>query len=380
VRRLRVLYSLSRGGVPVLVMASLVPAFDACSNDDLPDAPPGSRGDASATDGAGGSDGTDARVGSGGLGGIIIQPPPPFDVGTVDRNCADGAPSDSGYPFPPATRPMARCCSTFVDLPPEGTPALIEAICIDVGDSATTSGWGARVTLSGSPRFSTAGTIEIAPALANRVVGRPTVALLEADPPAWGDIVLTGVRDRAFGGFEFDVSWPKVPPFRDGVRITMEVTFVVRCNEEGGPPSDGPETTRTVKALTNLVLCGSSVNASSWLPSGEICNVCAIIAEMAPTPIVPARHEDPLPLGEALRLNVKTIARVGRSFVLLAEHDGGSSGHTYAWKASAGELVRVADDIVTWTPPEGAMLELVQVAVESARAAGVASLRWDRAA
>jgi len=361
-------------------MASLVPAFDACSDDNLPPEGPG-RVDASATGGAGGSNGDSSR-GGGGTGGTIppIMPPPPLDVGTSDRVCDASSLPDSGYPFPPSTRPMPRCCYTYVDLPPEGTPALIDAICIDVGDSVTTSGWAARVTLSGSPRFNTAGRIEIASALAGRVVGRPTIALIDASHPEWGRIALTPVRESAPGVFEFEASWPTPQSTIEGVRITLEVTFVVRCNEEGGPPDDGPETTRTVKALTNLLLCGSTIGTASWIPSGDICNVCAIIAEMAPTPIVPGRHEDPLPLGEALRLHVKTIARIGRSFILLAEHDGGATGHTYAWMASAGELLHVAEDIVVWTPPDDSMLELVQVAVESERAVGVASLRWDRAA
>src|SRR5687768_6664919 len=105
VRRLRVFYSLSRSGVPVLVMASLVPAFDACSNDNLPDPGPAQRADASATGGTGGRADTDSSSGTGGTIPPIMPPPRPTppDV-TSDRIC-DGAVPDAGYPFPPQTRP-----------------------------------------------------------------------------------------------------------------------------------------------------------------------------------------------------------------------------------------------------------------------------------
>jgi hypothetical protein len=383
-RRLRVLYTLSRGGVPVLVMASLVPAFDGCAADDAPD--PGTRVDASVTDAAGESDARDS-------GDISVEPSEPFDgrlppgrdvtikdIVGEERGCNPGMPPDPRYPYPPPVRTPRPCCDFYVDLPPEGTPALIDSICLDIGDAASASGWAARAAIGENTANGWIGSVAIAPALASRVVGLPTVTLLDVSLPQLANGQISNVRAGANGGFNFNALFPNLTSWGEGVRITLEVTFVVRCNEEGGPPNDGPETTRTVQSLSNLVFCAPNLSSPMWVSSGDICNVCAIIAEMAPTPIVPGRHEDPLPLGEALRLNVKTIARVGRSLVLLADHDGGSGAHEYAWKASAGELTRVADDIVVWTPPDDAMLELVQVAVESPSAAAVASLRWDRAA
>jgi hypothetical protein len=274
--------SLCRGGVPVLVFATVLAAFDGCSNDNLPG--PAANADARTTGGAGGNDrgdAADANDASAGAGGSI----PPIigepDARVVDVACFDaGAIPDPQYPFPLPPRRLEPCCYTYVDLPPEGTPARIDAICSDVADDATTSGWAARATLSGSVRYSTAGDIEIAPALADHVVGLPTVAIVDTSHPEWAHGVLTTVRTKAFGGFEFDASWPDVaPPFPSGSAITLELTFVVRCNVEGGAPDAGSPTTRTVKALTHLMLC-----APYWIHSGEPCIRCGgpPVGDLAP--------------------------------------------------------------------------------------------------
>ena len=262
------------GGVPVIVMASLATVFNACSNDNLPAPDAGRRSDVRSMGGAAGSDGSDANDASVGTDSAIPPISTEPDARVIDVTCVEaGTSPDPRYEWA-NPRALPPCCGFFIDLPREGTPALLDAICLDGGDGAIASGWGARVTLSGAPRYSTAGTIEVARGLAGHVVGLPTVTLIEASPPEWGEIVITPVRTKSFGGFEFDVSWPNGHTFRGGAHLTLEVTFVVRCSEEAGPPDGAPETTRTVKALTHLDRCGSPIEALVWVSSGDSCKLC----------------------------------------------------------------------------------------------------------
>jgi hypothetical protein len=106
--------------------------------------------------------------------------------------------------------------------------------------------------------------------------------------------------------------------------------------------------------------------------SGDECTICGVIAEMAPSPIVPDRAPDELALGRVIRLGVVVVARIGAALVLLAEHDAGA-GVAYTWVASAGDVRAIAPDIVLWTPPAEPGPHFVQVAVESEDAAAVAS-------
>ena len=377
-RRMKLLYSLSRNGLPVLVSAALVPVGEACSSRDPPPnaAGAGGAGGSGATGGGGAR--VDASAGSGGGGGVIVTTGGSGGTGGTGGRCVEaGGPPDPRYEFQTPPRPLRPCCEFYIDLPPEGTPAMIDTVCVDSGGPVD-SGWAARVTLFGGVTPPLDGRIAIGRAFADRVVGLPSIRVVEASSAILKDMIFDNVQALPQGGFSFNFAWRTPPAPRDEGRITLEVSFSVQCEGEAGTDAGS---LRTVQALTNVIRCVTGSNfGSAWVSSGDICNVCAIIAEMAPTPIVPGHHEDPLPLGEALRLQVKTIARIGRTLVLLAEHDGGSSGHAYAWKASAGELNPISDDVVAWTPPEESMLELVQVAVESERAAGVASLRWDRAA
>ena len=263
-----------RAGVPVIVLASLATAFSACSNDNLPAPDAGVRSDVRATGGAGGGDGTDANDASAGTGGAVPPISTEPDARVVDVTCLEaGTSPDPRYEWA-NPREIKPCCGFFIDLPPEGTPALLEAMCLVGGDGAITSGWAARATLLGAPRYSTAGTIEIARGLAAHVVGVPTVTLVDALPSEWGEILLTSVRAKSFGGFEFDASWPNGHTFRGSARLTLEVTFVVRCSAEGGPPDGAPQTTRTVKALTHLDRCGSPIEGTAWTSSGDACNLC----------------------------------------------------------------------------------------------------------
>ena len=95
-------------------------------------------------------------------------------------------------------------------------------------------------------------------------------------------------------------------------RMTMRVTLEAVC--DGG--------SRQVHAVTDVHLCLVE-NQPAWASSGQSCCVCRIIAEMAPSPIVPDKHADELPLAQALRLRIVELARVSNTIVLLAENDGG---------------------------------------------------------
>jgi len=205
--------------------------------------------------------------GGGSIPAIITE----RDAIVVDVPCFDaGVTPDPRYPFPPPFQRLTPCCYTYVDLPAEGTPALLEAICGDVADGATTSGWAARATLSGSTRYSMEGVLQIAPGLTDHVVGLPTLALVDTSDAEWAAGLLTSVRTKAFGGFEFDASWPDAPPLRHDVRITLEMTFDLRCNAEGGALDSDAPATRTVKALTHMTACGMG-----FVASGGACIGCA---------------------------------------------------------------------------------------------------------
>ena len=100
----------------------------------------------------------------------------------------------------------------------------------------------------------------------------------------------------------------------------------------------------------------------------------------APSPIVPDKHADELPLAQALRLRIVELARVSNTIVLLAENDGGE-GLEYEWLPSAGRIERLDDDVIAWTLEEGTPDPFIQAAVYGKNAAAVASFAFnDRAA
>src|SRR5262249_40666891 len=150
---------------------------------------------------------------------------------------------------------------------------------------------------------------------------------------------------RAATGYSFKARWAALlsPTLAAGtVRITVRTTLEVSCV---------PDTiTRLVHAVTDLYLCGGDFG-TEWASSGDRCVVCRIIAEMAPSPIVPDKTADELPLARALRLRIVELARVSNTVVLLAENDGGD-GLDYEWQASGGRIERLAPDVVAWTLEE----------------------------
>jgi hypothetical protein len=155
-------------------------------------------------------------------------------------------------------------------------------------------------------------------------------------------------------------------------RVTVRTTFDVACAPDGGAA-------KQVHAATDIHLCTDDTGGPAWVSSGDACVVCRIIAEMAPSPIVPDKAADGLPLARALRLRVVELARVANRVVLFAENDGGE-GLDYEWHPSAGEVERLAPDVIVWTVAEGMAAPLMQVAVVGESAAAVATWAWNAAA
>jgi hypothetical protein len=271
-----------------------------------------------------------------------------------------GASADAGGPEP---GPRGECRFT-VELPPEGVPAQPGQICAATM-MPVDSNRAAHVQLqaaNGSPG-SVEGTIAIASSLLGMVVGTPKVEVIDATDPALLDFEVSDVLPNP-SGFGFLGRWPGPVTFRaeDMTRITVRVTFEAAC----------PDAPQVVHAVTDVHLCDLDGLPVQWVSSGSVCSVCRIIAEMAPSPIVPDAASDELPLSRVLRLRVVELARVSGTVVLLAENDGGSDVE-YEWSASAGTIERLAPDVIALSAVEGVTTPFVQVAVFAADAAAVAS-------
>ncbi len=263
-----------------------------------------------------------------------------------------------------------------VELPPEGVPATPGQICSATVEPVE-SGRAARVTLQKLPGSiqSAQGFIEIEPALEPRVVGVPVVEVIDATVPALLGISVTNVT-KVNGGFSFDASW--VDPIPENV-TTFDVSAVVRMTVRISLELSCSATeTRIVHAATDVHLCIGEGDVE-WVSSGDTCIVCRVIAEMAPSPIVPDKSVDALPLARALRLRIVELARVSNTVVLLAENDGGD-GLEYEWHCSDGRVERLAPDIVAWTLEEGMPAPMIQAAVIGPSTAAVASFAWNDAA
>lgn len=361
-RVLRLVLGLDAHGVRRLVLASIVPAAAACGDS-------GSmRMDARAPDAS------DAASAEGGTGTIDAATNSPFPPRRDAGHDADHDPRvDPDYPFgvPPPEPVGSGCVETaFAELPPEGVPATVEQLCARPGQDVVESGWAARVTLVFDAFDRATGRVDLAPELIGHVVGIPELTATGGDLPsvAFADIAADG------DGFSFTASWQEFidtnVPF---VEIVVRVLFQVDCDVG---PNTGPA--RDVESRHSLYLCNDG-GAFHWISAGENCRACAIIAEMAPSPIVPMPRASELPLGGVMRLAIRVMTRVGGDLVLLAEHDRGANAE-YAWSATAGHIEQVDGDVVIWRVPRGAPgPHMIQVAAETADAAGVASLRWEGA-
>jgi hypothetical protein len=357
-RRLRILVEWSRGKLPVLVASAVVPVAS-CSDDDeqskttsqagqgglTSDASPDTGGGAA---GSGGSSGSMAGIG--GVGGVI--------------NPAGGT-GGTG---------IGACSYTYtVDLPPPGIAAQPGQICA-ISTEPVASNRAARITLAkaGTDITVAQGHIAVEPMLAAQVVGLPAVSVATASHPALANLQVSDVAAEP-GGFTFRGTWPRPFDFNTnrGARMVLKVTFDIACDADA-------RDLKTVDALTEVHLCvdGSDLE---WVSSGDDCTICRIIAEMAPSPIVPEKGPDGLPLGQAIRLRLVELARIGDTVVLLAENDGGGELE-YKWLAGSGELQKIAPDVVAWTVPNEAGPHHVQAAVFSKFGAAVASYSPELAA
>lgn len=351
-RTLKILLSTSKGALPALVLATLLPSGASCSRSTLRE-----QGQAAASGGAGGEGGAGPSSSSSGIGG---EGGNPFTTSSSSS-------SSSGGDF--CQQPGEVLQTFVVDVPLEGVPANPGAICAVVA-SPVQANKAAHVTLAKtSPALNMAvGFVAIDPSLAGTIIGLPTIAVIDAIEPDLLGMQVSNVQP-APGGFTFDAEWPL--PFvtepHEWTQMTVKTTMEVECGPNMGD-------TRIVESITFIHLCDEETDFA-WVSSGDVCNVCDIIAEMAPSPIVPDKAGDDLPLARAMRLRVVPLARCGRTLVLLAENDGGA-GLTYEWAPSVGEVTELAPDVVVWTLPEGRGPAQIQAAVCGDDAAAVASFAF----
>jgi hypothetical protein len=176
------------------------------------------------------------------------------------------------------------------------------------------------------------------------------------------DMVASNVTLNATG-FSFEANWPmlQIGPDQSATRV-VRPTFDLVC-----PPNQ----TRQVQAHTHVNLCDGA-DDYVWVSSGDECTICGVIAEMAPSPIVPDKAADEIGLGRVIRLRLVIIAKIGDSLLVLAEHDAGPDVE-YEWSIQAGRIRTIAPDVALWTPPAQGGPHTLQVAVASEDGAAVAS-------
>jgi hypothetical protein len=177
------------------------------------------------------------------------------------------------------------------------------------------------------------------------------------------------------GGFSFHAEWPGslqglVP--NGYARMTVKTSFDLACAEDGGRE-------RRVESLTHVHLCIGRDEGVEWASSGDTCMICRVIAEMAPSPIVPDKTADSLPLARAVRLRLVVVARIGHCLVVFAENDGGP-GMSYEWRAAGGTLEELAPDLVLWRMDAASDGQFLQAAVYGDSGAAVATCSAEQAA
>jgi len=347
-RKIELLVAASKGAIPVLLAVTVAPLAATC-------AAPLPAGTAASSVGSGGN----AGAGGMNVGGMNVGGDGGISLVTSSASSSSGGPGSCDF---------GQKTMFTVQVPPEGTPADPGQICAVAMDPVT-SNLAARVTLQKSPMADhlATGFVAIDPALQADIIGTPTIKVTSPDPKL-AAVQITNIMAAA-GGFSFDAEWPQ--PFNvsphSWEQMTVDVTVSLRCDPQA-------MTIRVIQSTTYINLC-TDMDQLTWVSSGEVCNACDIIAEMAPSPIVPDKQSDHLPLGRAMRLRVVPVARIGASVVLFAENDGGA-GLEYTWHPSAGKLERITDDIAVWTPPSDLLPHILQVAVHGDDAAAVATYGW----
>lgn len=362
----------AQGALPVMVTASVVPA-EGCSdrrtveNPSAPDAGrdprqgsqrSGAAGTAVAGIGGGIAGSAGSVAGSGGSAGSMLV----NTGGSMAMPAGSAAlPPDAGGP-PPGT--LAGRCSYTVALPEPGVPAEPGQICAATMVPVD-SNRAARVALesvNGNPG-SVLGTVAIAPSLIGMVVGTPLIEVIDATDRALLAFEVSEITTTP-SGFNFKGRWSNAVVFRNEAmtRVTVRVSFEAAC----------PDAPQVVHSVTDVHLCDQAELPVKWVSSGSVCSVCRIIAEMAPSPIMPDAPCDELPLSRALRLRIVELARVSGSVVLLAENDGGPDVE-YEWSSSVGTIEHLAPDVIALSATPDMTSPFVQVAAFASDAAAVAS-------
>ncbi|CAN5475037.1 hypothetical protein BH09MYX1_BH09MYX1_26240 [soil metagenome] len=324
-RKLRVVFT-TMGAVPALAVA-LLPAMEACGSVE-----PGVIADGSTNDASSETNTDDVELF-----------PPQDAVADV-----------------PLEAPPSKCggwgdVTYTVVVPPPGVIADPGQIC-SVVQPPVTSNTSARITLTSYvPQTDTASGFVAVPApLLATIVGLPVVTVASGSQPELSTLTITNMT-KAGNGFTFDAKWPSaIPHSQSGyVRMVLKATFTIDC---------GDGATQIVESITKLDMC-VDVGGYVWVSSGDACTVCAVIAEMAPSPIVSDNQGDDLPLGRVIRIRVVEVARAGRQVLLFAENDGGETTE-YEWRMSGGTFESIANDVVLWSmPEEGGAEPFGQVAV-----------------
>jgi hypothetical protein len=367
-RRLRIVWSASKGALPAIVMASVLPS-ESCGgkSETLGDVTGSGAVGGIPADAAGESGGSGGSLagGAGGVGGVI------------DPSGGSGGEAGAGGSGAlPNGCPSSTWIETeIVELPPEGVPADALQIC-SVSADPVESNRAARVTLTRyTPALELAqGFVELAPALSGRVVGLPTISVLDASSSLLSSMQVSEITALP-GGYSFHAEWPDslqglVP--NGYARMTLKTSFDLACVDDGGPE-------RRVESLTHVHLCIGREEGVEWASSGDTCMICRVIAEMAPSPIVPDKTADSLPLARAVRLRLVVVARIGQCLVLFAENDGGP-GMSYEWRAAGGTLEELAPDVVLWRMDAESEGQFLQAAVYGDAGAAVATWSAEQAA
>ena len=208
------------------------------------------------------------------------------------------------------------------------------------------------------------GRVTLAPELASARVSAVELTVVEHDA-GLGNIDI-GTIERQGNVFVFPLTF--VNPTYDTARfprliLTAKVTL------------DCAGTSKTVVSTTALYRCDVPMNSSAWISSGDACGECAVICEMAASPIVPPVSDAREPLSQAVRAQVTRIGQYGSALLVQAQHDGGADRFTYQWDISEGTILWQDKDLLLWEPPSSSGEHLLQVSLLAADAAAVASSR-----
>ena len=256
-----------------------------------------------------------------------------------------------------------------VPQPPASTPAEPGAIC--AAGSVVQSNDAARVTFyqysqNGAQAI---GHIAIPAALLSQVQGLPQVKVVDAVNPDLAKLQVSGMQATT-DGFTFSASWPASTYLPLGMSPTMKVmtTLQLMCGNQAVQ----------VQSLTLVDACGTS--EAPWLvSSGETCDVCEQMCEMAPSPILAVQAHDELPLPRAMRASVVPIAELPGAVVAFADCDHVQGDVRCEWSVSGGDVLYCDGDLVVWKLPDAPGPHQLQAAICDESAAAVASMRWELA-